>query len=91
MQLFTIAQADADDRTYASNGEGDVQAAEVPEAAFHRMIVEGLVALYLSDPRSKASRQVRKTSRLLMERSPWTRLFFWMNSLWIRKAILRCI
>lgn len=62
-------------------------AASLPESAFHRMIVEGLVALYLSDPKVKGQRQVRQTARLLMKGSPWTRLFFWINSIWIRKTM----
>ncbi len=62
-------------------------ASELPSSSFHRMIVEGLVALYLSDPKVKGQRQVRRTARLLMKGSPWTRLFFWLNSIWIRKAM----
>ena len=59
----------------------------LPFAAFHRMIVEGLVALYLSDPKVKRQRNVRATARVLMKGSPWTRLFFWLNSHFIRKAM----
>lgn len=62
-------------------------AEKLPKPSFHRMIVEGLVALYLSDPKVKGQRQVRKTAKLLMKGSPWTRLFFWINSVWIRKAL----
>lgn len=53
--------------------------------AFHKMIIEGLVALYLSDPKVRRQKQVRDISRHLMRNSPFTRLFFWVNSLWIRK------
>lgn len=60
---------------------------ELPFGHFHRMIVEGLVALYLSDPKVKDQHNVRKTAKLLMKGSPWTRLFFWVNSHWIRKAM----
>ncbi|WP_372663915.1 tetraprenyl-beta-curcumene synthase family protein [Cohnella sp.] len=60
---------------------------ELPFGHFHRMIVEGLVALYLSDPKVRDQREVRKTAKLLMKGSPWTRLFFWLNSYWIRKAM----
>jgi tetraprenyl-beta-curcumene synthase len=56
-------------------------------AAFHRMIIEGLLALYLSDPKVRHQREVRKVSRMLMKNSPLTRLFFWINSVWIRKAL----
>ncbi|WEK55403.1 MAG: tetraprenyl-beta-curcumene synthase family protein [Candidatus Cohnella colombiensis] len=71
---------------------GIVQAArksadQLPFSHFHRMIVEGLVALYLSDPKVKGQREVRVTARYLMKGSPWTRVFFWLNSHWIRKAL----
>nr|WP_213524988.1 tetraprenyl-beta-curcumene synthase family protein [Paenibacillus sp. J31TS4] len=59
-----------------------VEALEAP--AFHRMIIEGLIALYLSDPKVKGQREVQAVSRELMKNSPMTRLFFWMNSMWIR-------
>ncbi|MEB3100258.1 tetraprenyl-beta-curcumene synthase family protein [Ferviditalea candida] len=52
---------------------------------FHRMVIEGLLALYLSDPKVKNQRKVKKISRRLMRNSPLTRLFFWINSLWIRR------
>lgn len=52
--------------------------------AFHRMIIEGLVALYLSDPKVKSQADVRRIKRQLMHKSPMTRLFFWVNSVWIR-------
>lgn len=64
------------------------QAADrLPARSFHRMIVEGLIALYLSDPKVKEQRDVRHTARLLMKGSPWARAFFWLNSTWIRKVI----
>lgn len=56
------------------------------DARFHRMIVEGLQALYLSDPKAGQQEDVRTTRRLLMKNSPLQRLFFWINSLWVRKS-----
>jgi len=53
-------------------------------SAFHRMIIEGLIALYLSDPKVKSQAEVRRITRRLMRKSPMTRLFFWANSVWIR-------
>jgi tetraprenyl-beta-curcumene synthase len=53
--------------------------------AFHRMIIEGLLALYLSDPKVSSQREVRAVSKQLMRKSPMTRLFFWINSVWIRR------
>jgi len=59
----------------------------LPFSSFHRMIVEGLVALYLSDPKVRDQAEVRNTAKQLMKGSPWTRVFFWLNSHWIRKAM----
>lgn len=59
--------------------------AVLPAPRFHRMIIEGLLALYLSDPKVSSQRDVKTVSRRLMRNSPMTRLFFWSNSLWIRK------
>jgi len=82
----------ADERTLNDRMRLMVQAArkaadELPFGHFHRMIVEGLVALYLSDPKVRKQRDVRQTAKLLMKGSPWTRVFFWLNSHWIRKAM----
>lgn len=52
---------------------------------FHGMIVEGLLALYLSDPKVRRQPSVVEVTKRLMRGSPWTRLFFWVNSVWIRK------
>ncbi|MCS7460167.1 tetraprenyl-beta-curcumene synthase family protein [Paenibacillus doosanensis] len=54
--------------------------------AFHRMIIEGLLALYLSDPKVSKQKQVKQVSRELMKGSPLTRIFFFINSVWIRKT-----
>ena len=53
---------------------------------FHRMIIEGLLALYLSDPKVNGQQQVKKISKRLMKNSPLTRLFFWLNSMYIRTS-----
>jgi tetraprenyl-beta-curcumene synthase len=58
---------------------------KLSEPGFHRMIVEGLLALYLSDPKVSGQEDVRKVSRRLMRGSPLTRLFFFMNSVLIRR------
>lgn len=57
----------------------------LPDGRFHRLIIEGLLALYLSDPKVSRQEDVRRISRSLMRGSPATRLFFLLNSLWIRK------
>lgn len=59
--------------------------ASLRHASFHRMIIEGLLALYLSDPKVNGQPEVREMTKRLMKGSPMTRLFFWANSMWIRK------
>jgi len=54
---------------------------------FHRMIIEGLLAIYLSDPKVSEQQEVRSVSKRLMKGSPLTRLFFFFNSRWIRKHL----
>ena len=52
---------------------------------FHRMVIEGLLGLYLSDPKVREQTEVLHVSKRLMKGSPLMRIFFWMNSHWIRK------
>ncbi|MUT68149.1 tetraprenyl-beta-curcumene synthase family protein [Paenibacillus sp. NEAU-GSW1] len=58
---------------------------QLPASQFHQHIIEGLLALYLSDPKVKSQSEVQSVTRKLMKNSPLTRLFFWINSIWIRK------
>lgn len=64
--------------------EARSKVAGLESPAFHRMIIEGLIALYLSDPKVKSQEDVKRIKRTLMKNSPVTRLFFWANSVWIR-------
>ncbi len=59
-------------------------AADLPDPRFHRMIIEGLMALYLSDPKARDQQAVRSVTKQVMRGSPLMRLFFWANSVWIR-------
>lgn len=63
------------------------QVKSAADCKFHRMIVEGLLALYLSDPKVARQPEVIMITKRLMgsSGSPWTRLFFFANSIWIRK------
>lgn len=58
---------------------------KLPAARFHQLIIEGLLALYLSDPKVRHQSEVKEVSRQLMKNSPLTRLFFLLNSIWIRR------
>lgn len=66
-------------------GEARERSKQMQDPPFHRMIIEGLLALYLSDPKVRAQKQVRHISRQLMKKSPIMRLFFLINTIWIRK------
>ncbi len=57
----------------------------LPASGFHRLIIEGLLALYLTDPKVRLQAEVREVSKRLMKNSPLTRLFFMINSQWIRR------
>ncbi|WHX50855.1 tetraprenyl-beta-curcumene synthase family protein [Paenibacillus woosongensis] len=61
--------------------------AVLPASSFHVMIIEGLLALYLSDPKVSEQQEIRGVSRQLMRRSSLMRLFFFVNSRWIRKRL----
>jgi len=56
----------------------------LPAPLFHRMIIEGLIALYLSDPKVAGQPDVRAVRSKLLHRSPMMRLFFLINSVYIR-------
>jgi tetraprenyl-beta-curcumene synthase len=53
---------------------------------FHGMIVEGLQAMYLTDPKVNAQHNVRLARRIIMKNSPLSRLFFQLFSIWVRKS-----
>lgn len=57
----------------------------LPDKKFHRMIVEGLLALYLSDHKIQMQRDVKAITQRLMKGSPLTRIFFFVNSHYIRR------
>jgi len=59
----------------------------IPGDSFHRMIIEGLLAIYLSDPKVSEQQEVRAVSKRLMKKSPMTRVFFFAFSRWIRKKM----
>jgi tetraprenyl-beta-curcumene synthase len=65
--------------------EAREKANRLERPSFHRMIIEGLLALYLSDPKVSKQRQVKQISQMLMKGSPLTRLFFLINSIFIRR------
>ncbi len=65
--------------------EARAGAQRLPGSAFHHMIVEGLLALYLSDEKVTQSPQLRVTSRALLAGGPFSRTFFYWNCRLIRR------
>ena len=61
----------------------------IPSTSFHRMIIEGLLAIYLSDPKVSEQQEVVTASKHLMKGSPLTRIFFFINSRWVRKYLYK--
>ncbi|MEI7026828.1 tetraprenyl-beta-curcumene synthase family protein [Paenibacillus sp. y28] len=64
------------------------EAEALEDSPFHRMIIEGLLAVYLSDPKVKPQRGVQAISQALMRGSPMTRIFFWLNTMLVRSRKL---
>lgn len=60
----------------------------LPVSSFHVMVIEGLLALYLSDPKVSRQQEIRDISKQLMRNSPLMRVFFFINSRWIRKHVV---
>ncbi len=56
----------------------------LPSPMFHRMVIEGLIALYLSDPKVSDQPDVRAVRSKLLYKSPMMRVFFLVNSVFIR-------
>ncbi|WP_418303808.1 tetraprenyl-beta-curcumene synthase family protein [Paenibacillus crassostreae] len=71
----------------ADSARNDVKL--IPATPFHRMIIEGLLAIYLSDPKVSVQQEVVSASKRLMKGSPLSRIFFFMNSQWIRKYLYK--
>src|SRR5690606_33969653 len=63
--------------TIVNRAREDVKS--LPASGFHRLIIEGLLALYLTDPKVRLQAEVREVSKRLMKNSPLTRLFFMIN------------
>lgn len=57
------------------------------DGRFHQMIIEGLLALYLSDPKVKEQEAVQYIGKQIMKKGSLMRFFFWWNSRWIRKMM----
>jgi tetraprenyl-beta-curcumene synthase len=62
-----------------------VAAKSLPSARFHEMIIDGLLALYLSDPKLDGNVQLRQISRRLLAGGSFSRSFFYWNTWIVRR------
>lgn len=62
---------------FAQQARREVQS--LPQAAFHQMIVEGLLGLYLADQKVKEQKDVLHISRKLLKRRKLSTWFFFLN------------
>ena len=81
---FTGA-ADAAARIAGAAEEARRRVGRLKDATFHAMIVEGLFALYLTDPKVERQPEVAETAGLLARRGSWIAACFRAASRWIRK------
>lgn len=57
-----------------------IQLTALPDYAFHMMIVEGLLGLYLSDKKVREQPGVATVSHGILRRSRWSTVLFYVNS-----------
>lgn len=67
------------------------QASMLPDAKFHRMIIEGLLGLYLSDGKVRRQPMVRQVARSMIRSASLATKFFFLNGRGYRggKAVLQ--
>jgi len=56
-----------------------VSVAAAGDAGFHRMILDGLLALYLADPKIGRQPRVRRVAMKLLRAAPWRVRIFWLG------------
>ncbi|GGK11944.1 tetraprenyl-beta-curcumene synthase [Caldalkalibacillus thermarum] len=61
------------------------KASQLPNAPFHRMIVEGLLGMYLSSPKVKEQDDVLQISKRLLKRRKLSTWFFFLNAWYIHR------
>lgn len=52
---------------------------KLPFSSFHRMVVDGLISIYLADPKVKKQREVKKIAKSLISQGSWMMKFFHWN------------
>lgn len=57
----------------------------LPHPHFHRMIIDGLYGIYLSDPKVNESTTIKKSAKRLLRQSSMTAKFFHLNSYLIHR------
>ena len=78
------SQAECMERLEWLVAEARAATINTPADLFHKMIIEGLIAVYLSDPKADQQQSVRSVRQRIMRNSPLMRIFFWFNTKWVR-------
>lgn len=61
------------------------QVSALPEAAFHLMVMDGLLGMYLADKKVTQQKTVRQIAKQLLKLGTWQSRFFYMNCWWIHR------
>ncbi len=65
--------------------QADMGIARLPFSKFHRMIIRGLLAVYLSDRKVDAQERVRRLARKMIRRTGGATLFFFLHAWFYRR------
>nr|WP_202078884.1 tetraprenyl-beta-curcumene synthase family protein [Caldalkalibacillus salinus] len=57
----------------------------LPHEQFHHMVIDGLLAIYLSDPKVKRRQDVKKSAINIIKHGSWKANFFYYHCWWIHR------
>lgn len=61
------------------------QTENLPNSSFHRLIISGLLGLYLSDNKVRTNKQLKLLAKEMIKQGGWSSKFFYFNSVVYRK------
>ncbi|GAA0374600.1 tetraprenyl-beta-curcumene synthase family protein [Bacillus horti] len=59
----------------------------LPFSSFHQMVVDGLISIYLADPKVRKQQEVRKVAKSFIKQGSWIMRFFHWNGWLIHRKI----
>ncbi|MCK0471254.1 tetraprenyl-beta-curcumene synthase family protein [Alkalihalobacillus sp. APA_J-10(15)] len=57
----------------------------LPDGAFHRMILKGVIAMYLADEKVQTNKQLKAQSKQMIKMGGWPALIFYLNNWMMRR------